>query len=178
MYPLAPATATRTRFTAALTLPLGVLEFLTGAGLTVLLPFPHSRVPSEKPRLLQGKPELVVEARQGPGNTVAHGPGLPAGAATGDGHQDVDLPEGVRHLEWLRDDHPQRLPREVVFEGAAVHDDPPRPRPHPHAGDRRLPAPRAIEPIHDRHQRVSPRPALRRAGMSAFGSARATGCWA
>src|SRR5690348_13399999 len=115
MYPLAPATATR-RVPTPATLPLAVLELLPRAGLTVLLPL----------------------ARQRAGEPVPDGSRLARRPAALHGHQQIELPHGVRDGERLRDDHAQRLAREIVLERALVDDDASGPGLDPHASDRRL----------------------------------------
>src|SRR5213593_4254045 len=103
-----------------LTLPLAVLELLTGAGLTVLLPLAGAWVAREQPRLLQWLAQLVVEARDGARQSVPDRARLAGGAATLDRHEHVELSDGIRDRERLRDDHPQGLAREVILEGTAV----------------------------------------------------------
>src|SRR5947207_9605495 len=144
-----------------LTLPLAVLELLTGAGLTVLLPLAGARIAREQPRFLQWLAKLVVETRDGARQSVADRAGLAGGAAALDRHEHVELSDGVRDRQRLRDDHPQRLAREVVLEGAAVDDDASGAGLDPHTGHRRLAPPSAVEPVeHGRH--LSPLRRLRR----------------
>src|SRR5262249_24048668 len=128
-------------------LPLGVLEFLAGAGLAVLLALTHPGIAREQSRLFQGEPELFIKARQRTREPVPHRAGLPRGPAAADRHEDVELADGARDLERLRDDHPERFAREVVFERAAVHDDAPGPRPDPDPRDGRLATTRRVKPV-------------------------------
>src|SRR5262249_25699082 len=107
MYPLAPATATRTRSEEATASALGVLELLPGARLTILLALTHPWVAREQAGLLEWRAELVVEARQGAREAVADGAGLTRRAAARNGADHVELADGTRHLEGLRDDHAQ-----------------------------------------------------------------------
>src|SRR5213594_2400362 len=108
------------------TLPLAVLELLAGAGLAVLLAL--AREP------------------------VANGAGLAGRAAALDGDEYVELADGVRDRQRLRDDHPQRLTREVILECAAVDDDASGAGLDPHARHRGLAPPGAVEPVeHSRH---------------------------
>src|SRR5262245_3513392 len=151
MYPLAPATATRTEG-VPLTLPLAVLELLASARLTVLLPFTCAGITCEQACLLERQAQLVVEACDRTRQPMAHGTGLTGRAAPLDGDEDVELADGVRDRERLRDDHPERLTWEVIFEGPAIDDHAPRTRLDPHASDRRLAPSGAIEPVeHRRH---------------------------
>src|SRR5207249_3203121 len=97
-----------------------------------------------------------VDPRERPRDAVAHGTRLARGAAATHGRDHVELPDGVRHLEGLRDDHAQRLAREVVLERASVDGDAPGAGPDPHPGDRRLAPPGSIKPVeHCGHQRTS-----------------------
>jgi hypothetical protein len=52
---------------------------------------------------------------------VAHGIGLGAVAAAGDGRRDVVLIEHFDELEGLTHDHARGLPLEVLVAGDAVH---------------------------------------------------------
>src|SRR5438067_7498397 len=94
-----------------LTLPLAVLELLTRAGLTVLLPLAGAWIAREQPRLLQGQAKLVVEARDGARESVPDRARLAGGTAALDRHEHVELSDGVRDRQRLRDDHSQRLAR-------------------------------------------------------------------
>src|SRR6266571_5181079 len=154
-----------------LTLPtrsaLGVLELLPRTRLPVLLSLAHARVAGQEPGLLERQPELVGGAHEGAREPVADRAGLPGGPPALDGDENVELPDRLRHRERLRDDHPECLAREVVLEGAMVHDDPTRAWLHPDACDRRLSPPRAVEAVDDRHHRS---PAFRTRGASDSGS--------
>src|SRR5262249_25288424 len=98
-------------------------------------------------------PELLVEADERTSDAVAYRPCLSSRPAAADTHENVELPDGIRDLERLGDDHPQRLTRKVVLEGAAIDGDAPLPRPQPHARDGCLTPARAVEPLDDGHQR-------------------------
>src|SRR5256885_16198283 len=97
-----------------LTLPLAVLELLTGAGLTVLLPLAGARIAREQPRFLQWLAKLVVETRDGARQSVADRAGLAAGAAALDRHEHVELADGVRDRHAPRRDHTHGVSREVA----------------------------------------------------------------
>src|SRR5882672_5898951 len=140
MYPLAPATATR-----SIGLPLGVLELGPRARLAVLLALPHARIARQEPGPLKRRAQVDVELEQRAGNAVAHGPRLPCGAAAPHVDRGVEGTKRIRQLERLGDDHAQRLPRKVILEGAAVDQDPSPPGPEPHPRHRRLPPPRPVE---------------------------------
>src|SRR6266571_2551767 len=57
----------------------------------------------------------------------------------------VEGSKGVRQLERLRDDHAQRLPREVILEWATVDQDAAASRPEPHPRHRGLPPSGTVE---------------------------------
>src|SRR6267142_5243691 len=134
------------------TLPLAVLELLAGARLAVLLPLARARIAGEEPRLLGRLPQLVVEARDRAREPVTDGASLAGGPAALHGGEHVELAHRVRDRQRLRDDHPQRLAREVVLERAPVDDDMPGAGLDPHAGHGRLATPGAVEPVeHSRH---------------------------
>src|SRR5215475_11693369 len=156
MYPLAPATATRTVWTATV-LPLGILELLPGSGLPILLAFPHAGITREQAGLLEHLAEVLVELHERPGQAVSHGAGLPGGPAAADGGEHVELPQSVLDLERLGDNHAERFAGKVVLEGATIDDDAPAAGPQPHAGHGRLPPAGAVEAVdHGGHQRASP----------------------
>src|SRR5437773_12337152 len=97
-----------------LTLPLAVLELLTGAGLTVLLPLAGARIAREQPRFLQWLAKLVVETRDGARQSVADAPARPGGAAALAPHGPVDRPAGSRAPRRLREVHTRRFGWQAV----------------------------------------------------------------
>src|SRR5256885_16260685 len=98
-----------TLFRSVSVLPLRVLELLASSGLPVLLPLPHPGIAGEQAGFLEGLSKLLVEANERTGDAVAHGASLAGRATTADVDQNVELPGGVRDLERLGADHPQRL---------------------------------------------------------------------
>src|SRR2546421_325623 len=80
-------------------------------------------IAGEQAGFLEGLSKLLVEANERTGDAVAHGASLAGRATTADVDQNVELPAGVRDLERLGDDHPKRLTRKVILEGAAIHGD-------------------------------------------------------
>ncbi len=57
----------------------------------------------------------------------------------------VELPDGIGQLERLRDDHAQRLAREVILEGTPVDQDATRAGPQPYARHGGLPPSRSVK---------------------------------
>src|SRR2546421_5675965 len=70
-------------------LPLGVLRRFAGLLQAVLLAFLLPGVAGQQPGLLHLGPQVGVERHEGPGDTQAHGPCLPAHTAAGEGAVDV-----------------------------------------------------------------------------------------
>src|SRR5262249_46247882 len=86
------------------------------------------------------------------------------------------LPDGARHLEWLRDDHAQGLAREIILEGPPVDGDATLARPEPYASDGGLAPAGAIETLGDGHHRAPFCPAS--VSGSASGCCACCGCTA
>src|SRR5438128_8770236 len=86
----------------------------------------------------QEAPLLQVAAKRGVGldqrarNAVPHSAGLPADPAAVDRRDHVVAIDGVRQPQWLRDDHLQRRPREIVLQRAAVQREAARSGDDPH----------------------------------------------
>src|SRR5262245_9859486 len=110
MYPLAPATATRTEG-VPLTLALAVLELLASARLTVLLPFTCARITCEQACLRGGPVQRAVEACARARQPMARGTGLTGRAAPLGGDEDVELADGVRHPRHRQGGRPYRSSR-------------------------------------------------------------------
>src|SRR4029450_5618829 len=83
--------------------------------------------------------------------SAAPGPGLAGRAAAAHVHDRVELADGVRELEGLRDHHPQRLAREVFLEGAPVDQDAAASGAEPDAGHGGLAASGSVEASDDGH---------------------------
>src|SRR5205809_3389417 len=82
-------------------LPLGELDSLSRALLTVLLAFLHARIAGEKTVLTQRRAQFRVEARNRPRQSHAHRSSLAANAAAMRGHNHVNLIGQASKLQRL-----------------------------------------------------------------------------
>ena len=101
-------------------LALGELEALPGALLSVLLALLGARVTGQESGLLELLAQLTVELAEGPGDAMANGTRLASAPAARDIDQYVELGQRIGQLEWLSDNHPQRLVLKVIVDWGTV----------------------------------------------------------
>src|SRR5438128_6878262 len=101
-------------------LTFAVLETFARTGLAVFLALAHARIAGEQPFGLEGRPQIGIDGEQGPGQPVAHGPGLTIRPAAANFDFRIVLFSSAGDSKRLRGDHAQRLDWEIIFKGAAI----------------------------------------------------------
>src|SRR5215813_5547151 len=116
-------------------LALGVLRCLTCLLQACLLALLDPGVPGEEPQALQGRTACRVDEYECPGNSQPQRARLAGYAATGDPCHDIELTICPKGYERLADELLMHLVREVGVQCAAVDQELPGTRHHPHPGD-------------------------------------------
>ena len=104
-------------------LTLAELEPFARTRLAVLFALSHAGIASETPFGAESAAQVGVSSEQRAGEAVTNSARLAIGSATRDGDLRVKFVSHPSNGQWLGGNHTQRFDREIVFKGAAVHDD-------------------------------------------------------
>jgi hypothetical protein len=124
-------------------LPLGELEPLACAFLTVLLALMFPGVTSQKAGFLERSTQFGVELNQSAGDTQLNRTGLTSNAASICEDQHVETIRHFNRQERQPDRHATRFGRKVIFQGTAIDRDFARSGPEEHTSDATFAAPGA-----------------------------------
>jgi hypothetical protein len=121
-------------------LPLGELEALAGALLTVLLPFMCASIARQKSELLQFAAQFGIKFNQSAGNPEARRPSLSGHPATMREDQNIESFRCLGCKQWLPHIGASRFVHKVMVKRTSIDSDLTFPRPQKHARGCRLAA--------------------------------------
>jgi hypothetical protein len=102
-------------------LPLGKLEPLASALLTVLLALFNSRIPCNQPCMFQSRSQISIVFQKGARDPVPNGARLTGWSSASHVDYEVEFIDGFGQLKRLTNDHPQRFVWKIAIEWLSIY---------------------------------------------------------